>query len=256
MNLSRKFSQILLCLFLTAAFISCKQNPKELGTSPVKVRTGIEDAHKNIIMDVHQIKVEEAYPTSKYLYLRVKEGDRAYWLATRNSEVKVGEVYYYNEALVRANFESKEMERVFDTLYLVTQLVSEAHGAAMKPKEKIALPPKLGDSKSKMEEFHTNGNYRDATEVTLGELLSNPEKLEGKMVEIQGVCLKINTGILGRNWIHVQDQNDSEKKVVVTSQWEASPGDEIKVRALVALNKDFGAGYTYDVILEEGILVR
>jgi hypothetical protein len=214
-------------------------------------------------MDVHQIKIEETYPTSKYLYLRVKEGDRSYWVATRNSEVKVGEVYYYNEALVKANFESKEMERVFDTLYLVTQLVTEAHGAAIKPTDKIAPPPKMDESASKMDDFHskmdeshTNGMYREATAVSISELLANPGELEGKMVEIKGLCTKINSGILGRNWIHVQDKSDSEKKIVVTSQWEASPGDEITVRALVALNKDFGAGYTYDVLLEKGILMK
>jgi hypothetical protein len=98
--------------------------------------------------------------------------------------------------------------------------------------------------------------YREATAVGISELLSDPAKLEGKMVEIKGVCTKINTGILGRNWIHVQDKIDSEKKVVVTSQWEASPGDEVTVRAIVALDKDFGAGYTYEVLLEEGILMK
>jgi len=252
----RYYAQLFLCLFLIGSFSSCRQNPKELGTSPVKVNTGVQDDHKNIIMDVHQIKIEETYPTSKYLYLRVKEGDRSYWVATRNSEVKAGEVYYYNEALVKANFESKEMERVFDTLYLVTQLVSEAHGAAIKPTDKIAPPPKLADSDAKTEGHHTNGMYREATEVGISELLSDPAKLEGKMVEIKGICTKINTGILGRNWIHVQDKDDREKKIVVTSQWEATPGNDITVRALVALNKDFGAGYTYDVLLEEGILMK
>ena len=103
---------------------------------------------------------------------------------------------------------------------------------------------------------HSMGMYREATKVTIGELLSDPGSFEGKMVEIQGLCTKINTNILGRNWIHLQEGDQSENTVVVTSQWLASPGDEIKMRALVALDKDFGSGYTYEVLLEEGILVK
>ena len=33
------------------------------------------DAHKDVVMDMRKIKVLEAVPTSKYLYLKVSEGD-------------------------------------------------------------------------------------------------------------------------------------------------------------------------------------
>ncbi|MDX1286078.1 MAG: hypothetical protein R3182_13745, partial [Draconibacterium sp.] len=153
------------------------------------------------------------------------------------------------------DFESKEMGKVFDTLYLVTKLVTKGHGENLKlaNNEFQATDPNATDNTDKA---HSMGMYRDATKVTIGELLSDPGSFEGKMVEVQGVCTKINSNILGRNWIHLQEGNGSEKTVVVTSQWQATPGDNVKIRALVALNKDFGAGYSYDVLLEEGILVK
>ena len=49
-------------------------------------------------------------------------------MATGPTEVETGAVYYYNEALIRADFESKEMQRVFDTIYLVTRIVPGSPG--------------------------------------------------------------------------------------------------------------------------------
>ena len=256
MKAYRFLSQALLCLFLAGVVTSCKQNPKELGTVPVRVNSGVEDDHKNIVMDVHQIRVQEAYPSSKYLYLRVQEGDRSYWVATGPAKVNVGEIYFYNEALVKANFESKEMEKVFDTIYLVTQLVPESHGMALKPTEQIAPPPKLDESGTKKPKFHSSGMGGNAKSLAIAELLEDPETYEGALLQIEGICTKINTGILGRNWIHLEDPDEKGKKVVLTSQEIVSPGDKLTFRAQVTLNRDFGAGYTYEVLLEQGILVE
>ncbi|MBT8323379.1 MAG: hypothetical protein KJO94_07870 [Eudoraea sp.] len=214
------------------------------------------DAHKNIIMDVHQIKVQEVHPSSKYLYLRVQEGDRSYWMATGPMNVEVGDVYYYNEALVKTNFESKEIQKVFDTLYLVTQLIPESQGDALKPKDKIAPPPKQGETEEKTGGFHSNQDSRIAKQISIGNLLEDPGALEGKLVQVTGTCTKINSGILGRNWIHLKDDSVKDRDIVITSQEKVAPGDIVTFRAEVAIDKDFGAGYTYEVLLEKGVRVK
>ncbi len=84
-------------------------------------------------------------------------------------------------------------------------------------------------------------------------MLENPGEFEGKLVEIKGECTKINTGILSRNWIHLKDPDANDKKIVLTSQEEVTPGDMVTFQAKVALNKDFGAGYSYDILLENGV---
>lgn len=253
MQINRLFTSVLLCLILTASLVACKQNPKEQGPFPIEARSSIAEDHKNIIMDVHEVIVEEVQPSSKYLYLRVKEGDASYWMATGPSEVAVGEVYYYNEALVKTNFESKELRKVFDTLYLVTQLVPEAHGKNLKPKGKVAPPPKGDASAGKKEGFHSPLGSGIVKKTSISNLLDNAGEFEGKLVEIKGECTKINTGILNRNWIHLQDLDEKDKKLVLTSTEEVIPGEVVTFRARVALNKDFGAGYTYEVLLENGV---
>lgn len=253
MHYNRITKTILLFLILIGSLTACKQNPKEQGPFPLETKTSIAEDHKNIIMDVHQVTVEEVQTSSKYLYLLVKEGDDSYWMATGPSEVAVGEVYYYNEALVKTNFESKELQKVFDTLYLVTQLVPEAHGKNLKPIGKVATPPKGDASAGEKKGFHSPLGSGIVKKTSISNLLDNPGEFEGKLVEIKGECTKINTGILNRNWIHLQDMNEKDKKIVLTSTEEVAPGDVVTFRARVALNKDFGAGYTYEVLLENGV---
>lgn len=59
-----------------------------------------------------------------------------------------------------------------------------------------------------------------------------------------------------RNWIHLKDGTKNDFDLVVTSDTFVPEGSIITVKALVSLNKDFGAGYTYDLILENGTITQ
>ena len=121
--------------------VACKGGPDAGDPIPLETEVNMADAHKDVVMEMRKIEVLEAVPTSKYLYLKVSEGDHQYWMATGPTEVETGAVYYYNEALIRADFESKEMQQVFDTIYLVTRIVPEAQVKNLKPVKSIASPP-------------------------------------------------------------------------------------------------------------------
>ena len=59
-----------------------------------------------------------------------------------------------------------------------------------------------------------------------------------------------------RNWIHLQDGSKDDFDLVVTSNAFVPEGTIVTIKAKVVLNKDFGAGYRYDLILEDGIVVE
>ncbi|MBK7607110.1 MAG: hypothetical protein IPI18_07855 [Saprospiraceae bacterium] len=94
--------------------------------------------------------------------------------------------------------------------------------------------------------------------TTLAELFKNPEKFEGKTIKVQGQCVKLNRMILNKNWLHIQDNTtnkDGQKyDLTITTLDEVQLGDIVIFEGKLALNKDFGAGYKYDVILEESKL--
>lgn len=67
--------------------------------------------------------------------------------------------------------------------------------------------------------------------------------------------MKVSSGIMGRNWLHIQDgsgnQKDGSNDLVVTSKDLAAVGDIVTVSGTLRKDKDFGSGYKYDVIVEQ-----
>ncbi|MSP91681.1 MAG: hypothetical protein EXR79_07740 [Myxococcales bacterium] len=64
----------------------------------------------------------------------------------------------------------------------------------------------------------------------------------------------MSRGILGRNWLHLRD-NDGGEDLVVTSLQDAQPGQVVLANGKVAVDRDLGMGYQYDVLLEDATLV-
>ena len=58
---------------------------------------------------------------------------------------------------------------------------------------------------------------------------------------------------MGKNWVHIQDGTGSgdSKDLLVTTTGQAKRGDTVLVEGKVALDKDFGAGYKYNLLVEE-----
>ncbi|MEN8788901.1 MAG: hypothetical protein ABF295_05255 [Flavobacteriaceae bacterium] len=106
---------------------SCQWGPKEKQV----ILPGIQELDSTwddgLTYDMHSVRVLEILPTESYVYLNVLEGERKYWIATRKSEIHKDSVYYYQEALLKNSFESKQLNRTFDSIYLVTKLVPELH---------------------------------------------------------------------------------------------------------------------------------
>jgi len=70
--------------------------------------------------------------------------------------------------------------------------------------------------------------------------------------------VRYNGGILDRNWIHLQDgtgkAGDGTNDILVTTTGTAKVGDVITARGTLAVDKDFGAGYTYAVLVENATI--
>ena len=86
--------------------------------------------------------------------------------------------------------------------------------------------------------------------------MKNPEKYDGQTIQVSGICMKVNPNIMNRNWIHITDGSQDDYDLTITSSELFAEGTVITMQATVALNKDFGAGYRYDLILENGVLIK
>lgn len=77
--------------------------------------------------------------------------------------------------------------------------------------------------------------------------------LEGKEISVKGKVVKVNNGIMGRNFVHVQDGTGdaSSNNLIATSKQTAAVGDAVVITGKVVLNRDFGMGYSYPLLIEE-----
>ena len=91
---------------------------------------------------------------------------------------------------------------------------------------------------------------------TVSELYEKSGTLDKKSVAVRGKVMKVSRGIMGKNWVHLRDGSGDAGKgtnnIVVTSQEDPKVGDVVTARGTLYKDKDFGAGYKYPVILEEG----
>lgn len=247
------FRSTFLLFFLL--FLGCKDNNKTIPADKNNLESPTT-LNNEASSDLHTVVVNEIIPTSNYLYLKVNEGDREFWIATKTIDAKIGETYFYLGGILKTNFESKELNRVFNELYLIGNLVSSNHGNTAQLKNNSDYSNLHGsDVQKEVVTPQTKKIVQHQGSIKIVELIKNKKKYEGKTVQIDAKCTKINSGIMNRNWIHLKDGSKDDFDLVMTSEALIQVGSVVTIKAVVALNKDFGAGYKYDLILEQGVLV-
>lgn len=253
---------VIVALFLGVAY-SCKEEPKytpissEKNSSTVNTMDPNGLGNKTLSNELHTVVVKEVLPTTKYVYLNVEENGEQFWIATMKQEVKVGETYYYKRSLLKTNFESKEYNRTFDKIYLVTSLVGANHGKeqpSMNTNNPVVETAPIAKPIAKPL-ADSQRNIVQKGSIKIAELVENFKKYEGKTIQITGECVKVNSNIMDRNWIHLKDGSKDDYDLVITSDVFVPEGKIVTMKGLVTLNKDFGAGYKYDLILENGSIV-
>ena len=197
-------------------------------------------------------KVLERLDASPYCYLRLKTAKGEVWTAVPEAKADKGSDVTVANAVLMTNFESKTLKRTFAEVYFGTLATPGAapaaganpHGQAGRP----AKPVKVGKV----------AKAAGAEARTVAEIWAQKQNLKGKGVTLRAKVVKYTKGIMGKNWLHLQDGSGDPKKgtndLTATSQAEVAVGDTVTIHGVVQTDKDFGAGYTYAVIIEDAKL--
>lgn len=201
---------------------------------------------------VHKIVVNEYISGGTYAYLNVSENNESYWMAIPNMDVKKGDTYFYNGGMVMKDFKSEQLNKVFDEITFVEGIRTSEELMA-KPQNdghNHAAPKPIIDENIKIEKAK-NG-------ISISELLSDKTAFSGKEVILKGKVIKVNNGIMKKNWVHIADgtQFEDKKSITITTQEMVEVGDIVTFKGEIVLDKDFGYGYVYDILLEEGNLIK
>ena len=92
---------------------------------------------------------------------------------------------------------------------------------------------------------------------TVAEVYAEKDALVGTTVAVRGKVVKVNAGIMDKNWLHVRDGSGEEgtNDLTVTTEGDLPElGATVLVSGSLATDKDFGMGYQYPVILEDAVV--
>lgn len=201
-------------------------------------------------------RVAETMDSGGYTYVRVETGTESIWGAAPKFAVAVGDRVTVPGAMPMTNYHSNTLDRTFEVLYFAPAITPEgaAPAAAAAP---MAGHPGGPIPAAAAPAVDFTGIRKAEGGSTVGELLAGASTHAGKSISVRGKVVKFNGGIMGKNWLHVQDgtggpgQND----LTVTSTDVAKVGDTVLVRGVAAADKDFGSGYKFAFIVEEAKVV-
>ena len=249
---------VLLCTFLVAgcqsggkdgsARVDQKAPPAQLGTSGIAGAGG---------------RVVETMNTGGYTYVRIDTGKGAVWAAGPEFEVKVGDDVVVQDAMPMENYHSSTLDRDFDVVYFCSAIAVAGAEASTPTGGMPPGHPPLGQAggpskKLAAGDVDLSGIARAPGGYTVAEVFAKKAGLGGREIAVRGRVVKANFGILGTNWFHLRDGSGGEgtNDLTITTDAEVGVGDLVLVRGAVTLDKDFGAGYRYDLIVEKAAVTK
>jgi hypothetical protein len=218
-----------------------------------------------------QGEVLEVLEVPSYVYLRIGEkGSGGTWTAVATAPIQVGQRVRVVSSTRMTSFRSATLDRTFDEIYFGT-LDGQAAGGGEPQAELPAGNPHAGlgggsDPHAGMADVKpaappSVGNVSKATgsdAYRVAEIHGKKRELAGKRIRIRGVVVKATGGILGKTYLHLRDGSGEEASgnhdLTVTSESTPKVGDTVTAEGIVAVDRDVGAGYRYDVILEDARL--
>lgn len=199
-------------------------------------------------------RVLETKDAGTYTYLRLQTKDGETWAAVGRATVKVGSEVTIVDPMVMTDFESRAMQRKFDRLVLGTLRGAEgAPAPAANPHAGVAPHGRAVDVGDVKVAKATGADAR-----TVGEVYAQKTALKDKRVQVRGKVVKVTGEVMGKNWVHLRDgtgsPTDRTDDLVVTTRDEARVGDVIVVSGIVRVDRNFGSGYAYPVLIEDAKL--
>ncbi|MDP1622014.1 MAG: hypothetical protein Q8M08_06705 [Bacteroidales bacterium] len=208
---------------------------------------GGEKNKVNLPPGTHGVIVTEVIQTTNYTYLHGEENGTKLWIAVERGEYKTGDSVYYSQASEMKDFVSKELNRTFPSIFFV----QNPHNSLVSAENLMQQP--LTPQKVAIKRWTEIDVTPPAGGITIADLYKNPGNYAGKTVIIRGVVVRFNDQIMNKNWVHIQDGTDYSDKfdLTITTLDSLIVGSTATFKGIIALDKDFGSGYKYDVIMEE-----
>ena len=225
--------------------------------------------------------VEETMDASNYTYMRLKTAQGETWAAVNKAPIKKGAKVTVVNAVPMDGFESKTLHRTFDHIVFGSLANEGAPAPGAAPGGQAAggsMPPghpatNDASMKSAVAAQHAQAaagpdnvgpikvsRAPGSSGKTVAEIYAQRGALTTKEVSVRGKVVKFTPNVMDKNWIHLRDGSGSHDKkdddITVTTTGTAAVGDVVVATGKVTVDRDFGAGYSYPVLIENAKLSK
>jgi hypothetical protein len=230
-----------ICLLVAAVFASAAENAASVPPAGGVVKG----------------EVLEVVDAGSFTYLRLKTRDGEFWSAVGKAAIKTGAEVTVENVMVMKDFKSKTLNRTFPVI-LLGNLAGTARSAPASGSDMAAAHAGMAGAPD-------TGNVKvdkakGANARTVAEIVTKRIELKDKTVLVRGKVVKYNAEIMGKNWVHLRDGSgsaaDNSNDVLVTTTNPAKVGDVVTATGVVHIDKDFGAGYAFKVLIEDATLQK
>jgi hypothetical protein len=201
--------------------------------------------------NMHTVVAKDVIQTSGYTYLLLTEEGKEYWAAVSRFEAEKGKTYYFQDGMEMTNFKSKELNRTFESI----QFIMELSDQPIQEKKQEQLTTK---GKQSIERIDGIKVEPVSGGVKISDVFAGKGNYAGKTIKITGQVVKFSPEIMSKNWVHIQDGSEANGSfdLTITTMETVAVGTVVTFEGVLAVDKDFGYGYKYDVILEDSKLVK
>ncbi len=234
-------------------------------------------------------KVLETMDSGGYTYLQVAADQGAIWVAIPKSAIEVGQEVTCDPGMVMKDFSSKSLGRTFAAIVFSPGLEGKGapaspHGSPKKDTGKTGMsftealkaeqqapgmagaPQGSAPTEPQGQSAGSSGAIMPLMDVEVekaegenslqvGECFEKAADYDKKTVKVRGKVMKVSHMIMGKNWLHIQDGTgnpmNNTHDLVVTTMDDPAVDSIVTVEGVLQADRDFGAGYRYEVIIED-----
>ncbi len=205
-------------------------------------------------------KVLEVINANEYTYLLIDIDGFKDWVAVPTLHVEVGEEVELHTGVQMGEWKSKTLNRTFKPILFSsgpTDKYNEKRKTnAHKGADMSAPAPGNKKSEGKVVEGLKIEKAKGENAYDLAEVFAKKTDLQNKIISVRGQVVKVTTGVMSRNWVHIKDGTgeNAANKLVVTTKDSVNSGDVVTFNGVFHNDVDFGGGYQYAIIMEDAVV--
>ena len=191
-------------------------------------------------------KVTDTIDSAGYTYAEIDTGEKKLWAAGPVTPLKKGDMIAFPTRMPMKNFHSKSLQRDFTVIYFVDHFISDNDT----PLSNTASVSSANNQSNKKKAKVIQAIDKLKGGKTIAEIYTDKNNLKGKTISVRGQVTKYTPNILGKNWLHIRD-NSTTNDLTITTDNKVEVDDIVIIKGKLELNKDYGYGYVYPLIVED-----